>query len=127
MHLTFGIGFTIPIVNAQYTSDRQDTRTEYGIGISLVPLNFEFELKCTVDSPGYFTKIITGRSMCLGSAIVIDSSSVLILLTRGGQIIHNYCSLRLQRATSALQCIVDENQCGALRCGWRNWQNVENA
>ena len=63
-HLIFGIGFIIPVVNTQYISDRQDTRTEYSIGISLVHLNFEFELTCAVGLLGNFARIIIGHSMC---------------------------------------------------------------
>ena len=39
-------------------------------------------------------------------------------MTRGGQIIRNSHGPHLQ-------CIVGENQCGALRCGWQNCQNVD--
>ena len=51
--------------------------------ISSLHLNLEFEFKCAVGFPGYFAGIIIGHYICLGLAIVVDSSFVpyhLILL-----------------------------------------------
>ena len=66
-------------MNTQYISDMQDLMIEYGIGIHSLRLNIEFELKFAVGLPGYFAGTFSGRYVCLGLPIVVDSSFVLYL------------------------------------------------
>ena len=54
---------------------------EYNTRIRSWQLNIEFERKCTVGLLGHFAGTFTGYYICLGSLILVDSSSVLILLT----------------------------------------------
>ena len=57
---------------------------------------------------------------------ILSTAYDVLVPCRGGHIIHNFRGSRLQCTTDVLQCVADENQCGALHYGQQIWQNAEN-
>ena len=55
----------------------------------------------------------------------IGGSRVLVR-TRGGQIVYNFCGSRRNTFVDVLHCVADGVKCIALCYGSQNWRNVEN-
>ena len=83
------------------------------IGIDSWHLNIEFELKCAVGFPRYFVGTFAKHYICLGSPIVVDSSSVLYpcdsfmlmlaLASAKRQLLLSECSVYILDFASGLQ------------------------